>query len=593
MNVAADSLSPPQERLGGRFGELIRPRSRMLAAIATLVVIGALVELLPPLVIRWIVDDHLALGRSEGLLGLGLAYLAATGIGQGLAFVYGYLAASVAQGVLSGLRVQLFGHLQRLPASYFDRTPLGDAISRCTADIDTLDTVFTSGVAALVANLVRLLTISAAMIILSPVLSLAAAIALPPLVIVTRYFQVRIRDAERANRRAVSDMNTHLQETLRGVEVIQAFRREASFVARFRHVLARVVRAYNRSTIYSSFYPPVTALMTYGAIAFLLWAGTRDAFAAFDISIGTLTAFALLLQRFFTPVTALGDEWQTVQGALSGAERVFEVLALPAETAQAQARERSASGLVCDRVVFGYASGAPVLHTVSLRAAPGEHVALVGRTGAGKTSIVHLAAGIYTPWQGSVRIAGCDPCALSDEEKRATLGVVPQVAQLFSGTVLENLTLKDAGVPRSAVIEAAEITGADRFIRALPDGYDTVLRGAGRGRGVQLSAGQEQLLTLARALVWRPPVLLFDEATSYVDAASEAALREALRATVLARGTAVLSIAHRLATAREADRVVVIDRGRIVEDGTPADLIARGGRFAALLELEAAGWDWR
>ena len=217
----------------------------------------------------------------------------------------------------------------------------------------------------------------------------------------------------------------------------------------------------------------------------------------------------------------------------------------------------------------------------------------MGRTGAGKTSIVHLLAGLYQPWRGTVRVAGHRPHALSDEDKRQVFGMVPQAAQLFSGTVLENLALKDERVSESAVIEGARISGADAFIRALPEGYQTVLRGSGRGRGVQLSAGQEQLLTLTRALVSRPSVLLFDEATSFVDGASEAALREALRSTVQARGTAVLTVAHRLSTAREADRVVVIDHGRIVEDGAPADLVARGGRFAALLELEAAGWDWR
>ena len=594
MSVAAVGVSTVRGRFGHQLAGLVRPRQRMLVLIALLVLAGALFELLPPLLIRSIVDDHLAIGRSEGLLVLALWYLGAMALGQSLAFVYGYLAAAMAQGVLSNLRIRLFDHLQRLPASYFDHTPLGDAISRCTADIDTLDRMFTSGVATLVANLFRLVTIAAAMIILSPMLSLAAAVALPPLVVITRYFQVRIRDAERASRRAVGEMNTHLQETLRGVEVIQAFRREANFVARFRQVLARVLQASNRATIYSSYYPPVTALMTYSAIAFLLWAGTRDVFGALGISIGTLVAFALLLQRFFSPVTALGDEWQTVQGALSGAERIFEVLALPADQqplASPQSQQRD--GLACEDAVFGYAPGAPVLHGVTLHVAPGEHVALVGRTGAGKTSMVHLLAGLYEPWQGTVRVAGRNPRALSDQEKRQTFGIVPQASQLFGGTVLENLTLQDEGLSGSSVIEAAMISGADAFIRSLPSGYRTVLRGSGGGLGVQLSAGQEQLLMLTRALVARPSVLLFDEATSFIDGASEAALREALRSTVLKRGAAVLTIAHRLATAREADRVVVIDHGRIIEDGAPADLVARGGRFAALLELEAAGWDWR
>lgn len=594
MSVATIGVSAAREGFRSQLAGLLRPSRRILSVVALLVLVGALFELLPPVLIRWIVDDHLAVGSSEGLLVLAFLYLGAMALGQGLSFVYGYLAATVAQGILSDLRVRLFGHLQRLPASYFDHTPLGDAISRCTADIDTLDTMFTSGVATLVANLFRLLTIAAAMIILSPMLSLAAAVSLPPLIVLTRYFQVSIRDAERASRRAVAEMNTHLQETLRGVEVIQAFRREASFVARFRRVLKRVLQAANRSTIYSSFYPPITALMTYSAIAFLLWAGTREAFAAVGVSIGTLTAFALLLQRFFTPVTALGDEWQTVQGALSGAERIFEVLSLRADTQTApppQWQERD--GLVCEDVVFGYTPGSPVLHGVTLHVARGEHVALVGRTGAGKTSIVHLLAGLYEPWQGTVRIAGRSPRALSDEERRRAFGIVPQASQLFSGTVLENLTLDDERVPESAVYDAASITGADAFIRSLPNGYHTRLRGSGGGPGVQLSAGQAQLLTLTRALVSMPAVLLFDEATSFIDGASEAALREALRRTVLNRGAALLTVAHRLATAREAHRVVVIDHGRIVEDGTPKDLIASGGRFAALLELEAAGWDWQ
>jgi ATP-binding cassette subfamily B protein len=230
---------------------------------------------------------------------------------------------------------------------------------------------------------------------------------------------------------------------------------------------------------------------------------------------------------------------------------------------------------------------------VTLHVAPGEHVALVGRTGAGKSSLVHLLAGLYEPWRGSLRVAGRSPRALSDDEKPRVFGIVPQATQIFGGTVLDNLTLDDARVPESAVHEAARITGAHAFIAALPDGYRTVLRGAGGGAGVQLSAGQQQLLALTRALVRRPSVLLFDEATSFMDGASEAALRDALRATALAAGAAVLTVAHRLATAHEADRVVLMDAGRIVEEGAPDDLIASGGRFAALAELEAAGWDWR
>jgi ATP-binding cassette, subfamily B, multidrug efflux pump len=592
MSLAARSL--PATRVPTRqLLAVIRPWRGRLILIGLLVLAGALFELVPPILVRAIVDDHLAVGRRQGLLVLAALFLGATAAAQGLTFLYGYLAAAVAQSVLRTLRVRLFAHFQRLPARYFDHTPLGDAVSRCTADIDTLDTVFTSGVATLVANLFRLVTIAFAMVVLSPRLSLISALVVPPLVFVTRFLQVRVRNAERANRLAVGLMNTSLQENLRGIEVIQAFGREATFAHRFRQVLRQVVSASNRSSFYSSFYPAVTAILSSTAVAFLIWAGTRSTLGSLGISIGTLTAFALLLQRFFTPITALGDEWQTVQSALSGAERIFDVLSMPGEQVASSATLPAAMGIVCDRVVFGYLEGQPVLGGVSFQVRPGEHVALVGRTGAGKTSTIHLLAGLYAPWQGRLAISGRDPRSIADDERRRIVGIVPQATQLFSGTILENITLKDDSISQQLAMEAAELTGADPFIKRLPEGYRTRLRGAGKGLGVQLSAGQEQLLALTRALVRRPAALLLDEATAAVDGASDAAFRAALRERVLPLGTAVLTVAHRLSTAKEADRVIVMEAGAIVEEGAPALLVRAGGKFAALLELEAAGWDWQ
>jgi ATP-binding cassette subfamily B protein len=500
--------------------------------------------------------------------------------------------------VLRDLRTRLFAHLQRLPASYFDRVPIGDVISRCTADVETLDTVFSSGVALLLANLVRLVTIAVAMVALSPVLSLVAALIAAPLVLVTRTLQVRVRQAERKTRVAIGAVNTRLQEDLSGIEVIRAFGREPELVAGFRQVLGRGLAASNRSSFYSALYTPMTAIVSAIAMAALLAAATRQAFWATSISLGTLTAFLLLLQRFFQPITALGEEWQTVQGAMAGAERIFDTLALAPDELSGPERARtergpSAGSVVLGNVDFGYAEGQPILHGLSLQVMSGEHVALVGRTGAGKTSAVHLIAGLYRPWAGRVLVAGHDPARLTEGERNRVLGVVPQVVLLFSGTVFDNLTLGDGSVADDAVYEAAAIAGADAFIRALPQGYRTLLSGGGSGPGAHLSAGQRQLVALARALVHRPAVVLLDEATAAIDNASDAAFRAALRERVLPRGSAVVTVAHRLTTALDADRVIVLDKGRIVEEGAPAILIARRGRFAALLELEAAGWDWR
>lgn len=583
--------------LGGHLVRLLSPWRARAILVGLFVLAAAGLEMAPPFIVRTIVDDHLMVGRSSGLLGLAALYLAASAGVQAMTFLYGYLAATIAQNVLSGLRVRLFAHLHRLPASYFDRTPLGDVISRCTADVETLDTVFSSGIAVLVANLARVVTIGAGMVMLSAPLALVAALVLPPLVWALRFLQVRARRAERAHRVAVGAMTARLQESLRGAEVIRAFGREDEATGGFRQALGRVLGASNRATLFSAFYTPVTAILSAVALAFLLAAGTRHAAGALGVSIGTLAAFLILLQRFFQPITALGEEWQTVQGAMAGGERIFATLALAPDEVRASpepaAPGRELAAIDVRDVVFGYEEGRPVLHGVSLAVRAGEHVALVGRTGAGKTSALHLLAGLYAPWAGTVRVAGRDPRTLVEAQRRRLLGVVPQVVQLFSGTVLENLAFGDASVPEAAVLEAARIAGADAFIRALPLGYRTRLHGGGGGQGTELSAGQQQLVALARALVSEPAVLLLDEATAAIDGASEAALRVALRESVLARGCAVLTVAHRLSTAAEADRVVVLDRGEIVEEGAPPELARRGGHFAALLELEAAGWDWR
>ncbi len=595
----------------GQLWAMLKPWRWSLTLVGVSVLLGALLELPPPLLVQKIVDEHLKLGRSEGLLFIATLYLGATAAVQAMGFLTEYLTATIAQGMLRRLRVHLFAHLQTLPLSYYDRTPLGDTISRCTADVETVSTLFTTAAAGgavassgggqggtsgatVLMGVVRLGTIAVAMIALSPLLSLVAALVVVPVVLVTRYFQVRVRDAERASRQAVGLQNTHLQEMLGGVEVIRALGSEATFIARFRAALRDGLAAYNRATVYAALYIPMMVSLSTLAMALVLWVGVagQGMLASLAISLGTLTAFVLLLQRFFVPIMSLGNEWQTVQAALAGLERIFQVLTLapeaPTPESPRQPQYRSTAAIEMREVFFGYLPNRPVLRGVSLVAQPGEHIVLVGRTGAGKSSVLHLLGGLYTPWSGTLRMAGADPTLLTDDERRHAMGVVLQVVQLFRGTVFDNLTLGDGSVSCEAVQRAAAIAGADAFIQTLPQGYDTLL-----GSGLQLSAGQRQLLALTRALVWDPAVLLLDEATAAVDSASEAAFRAALRAAVLDCGRAVLTVAHRLATAQDADRVLVMEAGQIVEVGPPEDLIRRGGRFAALLELEAAGWDWQ
>jgi ATP-binding cassette subfamily B protein len=571
--------------------ELVRPwRWALLGALVGVVAASGL-DLVPPLIVGRLVDENLAQGRAEGLLPLALAYLSAIGAVHLLRGAITYLTAIAAQGAMRRLRVRLFAHLQRLPIVYHDETPIGDIISRCTSDMDTINNLFSLGIIHLLAQMVQLVAIVIAMVALSPLLSLVMLPLLPLVYWITRAFQWRMRDAEREVRRGVGVLNARLQETLSGAEVIHALHWQGRFLQRFRQTLSEALRATNRSVWYGAVYSPIMDILAAVIVVGLFRLGAEPRLGA-ALSLGALTSFVLLFLRFFEPIVALGEDWQTAQAALAGIERVMEVLKIPTEE-----RPDPAGGDAGDMppvwvrdLVFGYRQGEPVLNQVSLRVLPGQHVAIVGRTGAGKSSLFHLLGGLYHPWSGELLVAGRLPFALSDEERRRILGPVPQAVQLFSGTVRENLTLGDPTLTTEDLTRALTLSGAGEFVEALPQGIETVLSDQGGGGGVQLSGGQRQLLALARALAGDPQLLLLDEATASVDSATEESFRRALQAHMETRGGAVLTIAHRLATALEADEVVVLQDGCIAEQGPPEELLAAGGLLAGMWELERSGW---
>lgn len=592
--TAGTAVSSGPPHLWRKVASLVRPWRGSLVIVGICIVASALAELVPPLVVGYVTNHNLVPHRTAGLFFAGIVYVAAIGVDALLTFAYSYLAARVSQSAIAAVRARLFNHVMALPASYFDVTPVGDVISRSTADVETVDELFTDGIVTLVGQLVPVIITAVAMVLLSPELSLVAAIALPPLVIITRYLQVRIRAAERATRVAIGDVNIELAEDVDAAETLQVFGRESHFVDRFRVSLQRTLRAQRSSVLYNAYFAPLTGLLSSAVIAALIWVGAGHSLVRAGVSLGTLVAFILLFQNFFAPIIALGDEWQAVQASIAGAERVFEVLDLHVEELPAvPGTTKSGAGIQIRDVGYGYERGRPVLADVTLTITPGEQVAVVGRTGAGKSTLVSLIGGLYAPLQGSVLVDGADPRTLSDADRRNTIGVVPQNLQLFGGTVKENLALFDSSIADDQIWRALALTGMADLVQQLPSGLDTQLAGEGRGRGLVLSAGQRQLLALARAVVTDPAVLLLDEATASIDGASDARFRAALRATALRGGCAVLTVAHRISTAREADRVVVMERGRIVEEGAPSVLMASGGRFAALAELESAGWDWQ
>jgi ATP-binding cassette, subfamily B, multidrug efflux pump len=586
-------MSARRVPLWRKLAELVRPWRWTLSVVGLCVVASALVELAPPLVVRHVVNADLVERRTNGLLLAGVVYVLAIAADAAFGFAYTFLAARVSQSAIAALRVRLFAHEMALPASFFDRMSIGDVISRSTADVETVDELFTDGIATLIGQLVPLVAVVGAMIVLSPLLTAVSALVMPPLLVLTRFLQKRVRDAERDTRVAVGRLNTELAEIVGGVETVRAFGRESTFAARFRGALQQTLLVQNRSTKYNAFFTPVSGLLSSIAIAALLWVGAGHTLTGLGVDLGTLIAFVFLFQNFFAPVVALGDEWQSVQAAIAGAERVFEVLDLPVDEIPVDTPVAAvAPGIELDHVGFGYGTGRRVLRDVSLVVRPGEHVALVGRTGSGKSTLVSLVGGLYAPWSGSVRVNGRDPRVLADDERRRILAVAPQSLRIFGATVRENVTLFDADIGDDTIGRGLALAGIDRLVAELPDGLDTRLAGEGRGAGAVLSSGERQLVSLARTVVCDPAILLLDEATAAVDGASDAAFRAALRASAVERGSAILTVAHRIASAREADRVIVLDDGCVVEEGPPEQLVQAGGRFAALAELEAAGWDW-
>jgi len=567
---------------------LLRPRWAGLLVVLLLIPVGCVLELVHPFLLKRIVDHHLKIGVAEGLGVLAMLYVLTFVAVQGVTFLQTYVAAAVGQNALRDLRIRLFRHIGRLPISYFDRTPTGDTISRCTSDVDAVGMFFSSTLLGVFSQLVRLGGIVIAMVVLSPRLTLVALIAVPVVAAVSRVFRTRMLAAERKVRRCIGETNAHLQEVLTGMEVIRAFGQEEAFESRFRKIQNGFLRAADRSSLYDSVFSPLIETLRALSIALLLWYGTRPAvFLSWGITLGTLVAFVLLLDRFFGPITSLGQEYQTVQRAVAGAERIFEILELATEQRPPVHRvkpSRSTSDLEVAGVTFGYVPGRPVLDDIDLVVEHGEHVALVGPTGAGKSSLMHLIAGLYASEAGAIRIGGVDPRSLAPEQRRRLVGVVPQQVHIFERTVLDNLHLGDGGISLDEVWTALELANAGDLVRGLPDGLDTLLGAS----GVRLSSGQGQLLALARALVGNPRLVLLDEATASVDSETERLIREGLARR--RAGRTMLTVAHRLTSAQEADRVIVMAEGEIVEEGSPENLAAAGCWYAGMLELQRLGW---
>ncbi|HSE94206.1 MAG TPA: ABC transporter ATP-binding protein [Methylomirabilota bacterium] len=571
-------------RLIARLAAVARPHARLIAGTTALFPLIAGVELLQPYLLKVAIDEHILTGDWPGLTGVAGLFLAVLVTLAALRAVESYLMQLTGLRVMHDLRALLFRHLLRLEAAFFDRTPVGRLMTRVLNDAEAVSEAFTAGLFAVMGDVVTLAGVVAVMLWMDWRLALVTFSLIPVLGTVAGWFRVHARDAYREVRRRLARLNGFLHESLQGMTVIQLFARERHETEAFRRLNRDYRRAMFGSTVWeASLYATVEALGS-AALALLIWY-SAGRIAAETLTFGTLVAFIQYTNRFFLPIRDLGAKYTVMQAAMASSERIFGLLdRAPAIVAPAvpRAPQRRAGDTAAafQSVWFAYDGEDWVLRDCTFTVASGEHVAIVGATGEGKTTCARLLNRAYDVGRGCVLVDGVDVREWDLPRLRRHVGVVFQDTMLFTGSVEANVRLgADGRVSRADLERAVDAANCRRVIDALPSGWAEELS----ERGANLSHGQRQLLAIARALVYNPPVLVLDEATSSVDAESEALIRQAMAR--LAEGRTTITIAHRLSTVQHADRILVLHRGRVHEEGRHAELLRRGALYARLWEL--------
>ncbi|MBM4434634.1 MAG: ABC transporter ATP-binding protein [Chloroflexi bacterium] len=601
-------------RLMRRLVGYLRPYT-LGVVVAILMLLGlSATQVLPPVVAKFIVDSAITpavtkeIPVAEGLSRLGLlalAYLAVLAANAGLRYGQNMLTTVIGQKAMYDLRIELFRHLQFLPLSFFDRNPVGRLMTRITNDIDALIEMVSRGVVSIFGDVFVLAGVMIAMLLLDYRLALITFIALPVIVALTAYFRGIMRDSFRAIRIRLARVNSYLNETLSGISVVQLFTRERETFRRFDDLNLDLYKANQGFVRANAIFQPAINF-TRATTSALLFAAGGWLILQGELTVGTLLAFWQLLEQFFRPILDLSEKYNIMQAAMASSERVFRLLDTPRTVADPPTaiELRHVRGEVrFDRVWFSYQIAARqavsdhgrhgpraegddamqdwVLRDVGFTISAGERVAIVGATGAGKTSIISLISRFYDVQRGRILLDGVDIRDVKQRDLRRHIGVVLQDPFIFAGTIASNIRLNDETISDEGVRAAARFVNADKFIDRLPDGYDAVVT----ERGSMLSVGQKQLLAFARAIAFNPEILLvLDEATSSVDTETEHLIQGALGR--LMKGRTSIVIAHRLSTIQNVDRIIVLHKGRVVEVGTHRELLAERGVYHRLYELQ-------
>jgi ATP-binding cassette, subfamily B, bacterial len=562
----------------GMLLRLARPYKARTALALTTLIGYTLVALLPPYLAKLAVDDGIAARDLAALTAVVVAFLAAGIAAFALSGAQTYFTGWVGERALADLRIQLFSHLQRLSLGYYERNRTGAIISRITNDVEALDQLVTDGLSSLVQNTLVLAGTAVVLFLLDWRLALATLVVLPLMAAATAWFRVRSNRAYRRVRERLGLVTATLAEDISGIRVVQSFTREPTSQAAFRGVNERYRSANYETVVLNGLYFPAVDVLSSVATAIVLGFGGALVVDG-SLTVGTLLAFTLYLSNFFDPVQQLSQLYNTFLSATAALDRITSVLDEEPEVVDAEHAQElpQIQGQVrFEHVRFGYSSLPDVLHGFDLDVPPGTTVALVGHTGAGKSTIAKLLARFYDPREGRITIDGHDLREVTQASLRRQLGIVPQEGFLFAGTVADNIAFGRPGATQREIEAAAEAVGVDAFVAELPDRYDTQLG----ERGFRLSLGQRQLVAFARALLADPRILILDEATSSVDIGTERRIERGLRH--LLAGRTAFVIAHRLSTIRRADVIVVLDHGRVVEKGTHDELIDARGTYTRL-----------
>lgn len=569
-------------KLLGRVLPYLLPYWKFVAVGVALVLVNTGAQLAGPYLTRIAIDDHIAVGDIAGLTGILGLYAAMLALGFAAAYGQAWIVNLFGQRVMRDIRRDVFDHIQKLHTGWFDRNPIGKVVTRATSDVDALNELLSSGVVMIITDVVLLVGIMAALLWMNWQLALVTFAAVPALFTAGWIFRRRVRPAFRRVRAAVSAVNGFIQETLTGMEVLQLFRQERRRAREYRKLNREHTGAHLETVLCFSIFYPVVEMITAVTIAVIVgYGGSR--ISTGTLTVGGLVAFLMYSEMFFRPIRDLTEKFNILQGALAASERIVGLLDTEPEIAtrpNALAPAHRHGSLALEGVSFAYDEEDWVLRDIELRIAPGETVALVGHTGSGKTTLAALLLRLYDVQRGAVRVDGRDVKQWPLEELRREFSMVQQDVHLFSGSVLDNIRLGDESITEETARRAAEAAEVANWARHLPQGLETPLGERGGG----LSQGQRQLVGIARVMARRSRVLVLDEATSSVDPETEHAVQTAL-ARVLENRTSLV-IAHRLSTIRGADRIVVLHRGRIRETGTHAELLAAGGIYRRLYELQ-------